>query len=143
MAARETLTVDFAGLPEPAAGVTRAWYLEVAARHEVQKQAGRTEPSAPVDAVTAFAFAPARPNPTTGRTVFEFATPIDCHARLDVFDLLGRRVAVPLDGTVSAGRRAIEWNGLGDGGDRVRAGLYVCRLQAGAFTAERKLLIVP
>lgn len=41
VAARETLTVDFALLPEPADGVTRSWYLEVTARHEEPERAAQ------------------------------------------------------------------------------------------------------
>jgi hypothetical protein len=143
VAARETLTVDFAGLPEPAAGVTRAWYLEVTARHEQPERRASTARSIPVAPATAFAFDRARPNPTTGRTTFEFATPVACDARLELFDLLGRRVAVAHDAPVGPGRHAIEWNGADASGARVRAGLYVCRLHAGAHWAEKKLLIVP
>jgi hypothetical protein len=143
VAARDTLTVDFAFLPEPPEGVTRSWYFEVTARHEEPERAAQFARSVPLPTVTAFAFHPARPNPSTGRTTFEFAVPTACRAQLEVFDLMGRKVANPHDAAIGAGRHTIEWNGADENGSRVHAGLYVCRLQAGSFRAERKLLIVP
>jgi D-alanyl-D-alanine carboxypeptidase len=43
------------------------------------------------------------PNPFAGETVIRFAIPERTHARLDVYDALGRLVATPVDGMLDAG----------------------------------------
>jgi hypothetical protein len=142
VAAHDTLTVDFAALPAPGIGVTRAWYLEVTAQHEEPERQVPMARAAKASPVSSFQFARVRPNPTTGSTTFEFSLPLESEVRLEVFDLLGRKVATPHAARLGAGRHAIEWDGAGNGAARVSAGLYVCRLEAGAFRAEKKLLIV-
>ena len=143
VAAQETLTVDFAAVPEPAPGTTRAWYLEVTARHEEPERGVYSARSTSAAPVTPFAFERVRPNPSTGQTTFDFSLPGERRVRLEVFDLLGRRIATPHDGIARAGRHTLTWDGTATGGARVQAGLYVCRLEAGVDRAERKLLIVP
>ena len=130
-------------LVDAAPGTTRAWYLEVTARHEEPERGVYSARSTSAAPVTPFAFERVRPNPSTGQTTFDFSLPGERRVRLEVFDLLGRRIATPHDGIARAGRHTLTWDGTATGGARVQAGLYVCRLEAGVDRAERKLLIVP
>ncbi|MEM1042156.1 MAG: agmatine deiminase family protein [Bacteroidota bacterium] len=78
------------------------------------------------------------PNPFAQRTTLTFDANTDADARLAVYDVLGREVAVVLDGPVEAGthRAAFDASGLA-------AGVYVYRLilgdtvQAGRMTLVR------
>lgn len=63
--------------------------------------------------------------------------------RLEVFDLQGRRIAKLADGFFPAGFHSSGWNGQLAGGGLAQAGVYVYRLQAGSFRAQRKLVLVP
>jgi subtilisin family serine protease len=51
------------------------------------------------------------PNPVTGAATFEVRAPLrPAHARLSVFDVLGRRVAVPFDGILAPGLNRLRFD---------------------------------
>lgn len=85
---------------------------------------------------TAFALADPRPNPFTTGTVVAFDLPELAAVRLAVYDVLGREVAVLAEGGLEAGRYTLVFDG-----QRLPAGVYVVRLQAGAFTASRRMTL--
>ena len=58
-----------------------------------------------------------------------FSLPGEAHARLQVLDAGGRRVAA-LQGTFGAGHHLWQWDGRLAGGARARAGLYFVRLSS-------------
>jgi hypothetical protein len=57
--------------------------------------------------------------------------------RLAVYDLLGREVAVLVDGVQSPGRHEVVFDAR-----NLASGVYVYRLTAGAFSASKKMTIV-
>ncbi|HTM58319.1 MAG TPA: family 43 glycosylhydrolase [Candidatus Udaeobacter sp.] len=59
---------------------------------------------------------------------FEIASREAAPARLDLIDVAGRRVASLLDGEVTAGITARDWNGTDAAGRRVGAGVFFARL---------------
>jgi uncharacterized repeat protein (TIGR01451 family) len=91
---------------------------------------------------TAFALAPARPNPFRGATTLEFDVPSDGAARLRLVDVAGRVVRTLVDGPVAAGRYRPVWDGRNDGGQRVSNGVYFVRLESGSFRETRKLVLI-
>lgn len=78
------------------------------------------------------------PNPFGPSTTIHFSLdhPAE-HARLEVFDLLGRPVALLLDGPLVAGTHNVAFNAKGLAG-----GLYLYRLSAGGHVWSRKMLLV-
>ena len=92
---------------------------------------------------TNFVLHQSEPNPTGGMTRIRFDLPIERLVRLDVFDLLGRRVATLADRNYSAGSHSTEWDLRDDNGAPVGAGVYVYRISAGAFRAKGKMSVVP
>ena len=44
-------------------------------------------------------------------------------------------------GTLEAGRHEAAWNGQSEAGQRVGAGLYFYRLQAGTFSETRRMVL--
>jgi hypothetical protein len=89
----------------------------------------------------AFALAPAYPNPFAHTATVEYHIAERADVRLEVFDLLGRRVAVLADGVHDAGRYTARWDGS-MGGASAASGIYVYRLRAGSFTASNKLVLL-
>jgi len=65
-----------------------------------------------------------------------FSLPLAGRARLEVFDAMGRRTAVILDESVSAGRHRVQWQ------TRIPAGIYVCRLEALGEGETWKIMLV-
>ncbi len=63
------------------------------------------------------------PNPSRGAVTMRFVLPRAMHARLDVLDVAGRRVATLADGEHAAGEHALAWRPVA-----VRPGVYFARL---------------
>lgn len=86
--------------------------------------------------------APASPNPFNPRTTLAFAIARAGTARLEVFDVCGRRVAILAGGPVEAGRHEVVWDGRADSGREVPSGTYYARLVAMGETITRKMTLV-
>src|SRR5262245_35510011 len=69
------------------------------------------------------------PNPSHGDVTVEFALRTAGRARLEVFDVAGREVAVALDRDLGAGRWQSQWDGRTQDGRAASAGVYYLRLQ--------------
>jgi fibronectin type 3 domain-containing protein len=82
------------------------------------------------------------PNPFNPATTIKFGLPSKSDVRLQVFDVLGRRVAILADGPMEAGYHEIIWDGRNDSGGHVASGIYFYRLQSGEFASIRKMLIL-
>jgi hypothetical protein len=84
---------------------------------------------------------PAAPNPFRAATDLRFALPAPARARLEVFDVAGRRVATPVaDELLPAGAHVVAWDGRDASGRRVASGVYFLRLTAGPETRTGKVL---
>ena len=99
-----------------------------------------------VDRVPAAAFlAQNQPNPFNPTTRIDYGIPADAGAvavQLDIFDVQGRRVRALVRGTQQPGAHAALWDGRNDSGQRVQSGVYFYRLQAGAQTLTRKMMLL-
>lgn len=82
---------------------------------------------------------PASPNPFTGSTRFGFSLPAAGHARIDLFDVSGRRVRTLFDGAAEAERGEVAWNGADDAGRALPAGVYWARLSTERGTTSGKV----
>lgn len=79
----------------------------------------------------------ARPNPATDTARIDFDLASEVAARLEVFDALGRRIAVPVDATLGAGQYQPEVDVSG-----WPQGVYVYRLSLGGRPAGTGRLVV-
>jgi hypothetical protein len=82
------------------------------------------------------------PNPFNPQTSIRFELREAGPVRLEVYDLAGRRVASLLHEVRDAGAHEVVWRGEDDTGRRAASGVYVCRLQAGGVTSNRRLALV-
>uniref|UniRef100_A0A832I305 Choice-of-anchor D domain-containing protein n=1 Tax=Eiseniibacteriota bacterium TaxID=2212470 RepID=A0A832I305_UNCEI len=99
--------------------------------------------SAPVAALPAASrlFAP-YPNPLRGSATVRFDLARPAAARVEVFDLAGRRVARLADRAFEPGSYRLEWNGADDAGRPVGAGLYFVRLSGDGVAPSTARLAV-
>jgi hypothetical protein len=77
------------------------------------------------------------PNPFNPTTTLAFELPKAEYLSLRVFDVLGREIAVLQEGMSEAGTHRVTF----DGGN-LPSGIYFARLEAGAFTQTRKLMLL-
>jgi hypothetical protein len=83
------------------------------------------------------------PNPFNPATVIRFALPAAGHARLDILDVRGARIATLLDAHLPSGAARATWDGRDAGGRRVSAGVYVYRLATAEAVVSRKMALLP
>lgn len=84
---------------------------------------------------------PNYPEPFRATTRIEYALPERQEVRLAVYDVLGRRVAVLVDGSQSAGFHHLQWPRSG-GSRPLASGMYFLRLRTGSTTKTERLVVV-
>lgn len=77
------------------------------------------------------------PNPFNPATTISYALPEASEVTLEVFDMLGRKVAVLVTGNKPAGIYNVTFNANG-----LNSGIYIYRLRAGSYTECRKLTLL-
>jgi hypothetical protein len=75
------------------------------------------------------------PNPFNPSTVVSFQVPASSRVRMVVYDLLGREVAVLVDGIKPAGTHTAAWNAAGRA-----SGVYFYRLEASPESGEKRFV---
>ena len=83
-----------------------------------------------------------QPNPARTGTTIQFVLASPMEVALDVFDVVGRKVASLEGGLMTPGRHESPWDLTDDAGNTVASGVYFYRLEAGDETLTRKLIVV-
>ncbi len=77
------------------------------------------------------------PNPFNPEAVIEYTLPDRAHVSLRVYDVAGRLVTTLVDDVRAVGLHRVMWRPRG-----TASGVYFCRLQVGAFSLSRKLVLL-
>ena len=85
---------------------------------------------------------PGYPNPFRQKTTLTYTVPDSGPVKLEVFDVLGRRVRVLVDERKEAGTYEVTWNGGNDAGRSVASGVYLGRLTFNGQTITQKMVHV-
>jgi len=90
-----------------------------------------------------FTLAQNYPNPFNGRTVIEFtvAAGLPGQARVDVIDILGRKVKTVFEGPVEPGVHQVVWNGTDRNGRPVASGVYFYRIVGDRGVSETRRMV--
>ncbi|WKZ72421.1 MAG: M14 family zinc carboxypeptidase [Ignavibacteriaceae bacterium] len=75
------------------------------------------------------------PNPFNPETVIRFTTPVDGNVSIVVYDILGNKVASPVDGFVKAGSHSVTFKPSG-----LVSGIYFYEMTAPTFSKKLKML---
>lgn len=87
-----------------------------------------------------FALHSTSPNPFERSTQIRFELPQTSRVQIEVFDAQGRRVRNLADRSFEPGVHSLEWDGADASGRRVGPGVYLVRMRAGGFRAERRVV---
>ncbi len=82
------------------------------------------------------------PNPMIGKTNIDYQVGINGRVKLAIYSLSGRVVKTLVDGTKKAGIYKAVWNGRDDTGNRVVAGIYICKLVNGGKMISKKITVI-
>ncbi|MGH7495899.1 MAG: T9SS type A sorting domain-containing protein [bacterium] len=86
---------------------------------------------------TIFALEQNYPNPFNPSTAIAFSLPTNVNVTLEVYSLLGQKVATLVDSKLAAGNHTFTWNA-----QNAPSGLYFYRLEAKGFSQIRKMLLL-
>jgi hypothetical protein len=81
------------------------------------------------------------PNPASDRARFSFTLPRASDARIDVFDVTGRRVREIARGVYPAGTSEVQWDLRDDRDHAVDSGVYFVGLHVGGESSRRRIVI--
>ncbi len=100
-------------------------------------------------APTEFTLSDNFPNPFNTTTTLQYALPLSSEINLEIFDILGRKIATLAKGPHAGGRYTVHWNGKNSAGLNMSTGLYFYRLSAQAtesskmkYTQVRKMVLI-
>jgi C1A family cysteine protease len=82
------------------------------------------------------------PNPFSAAVAIRYSLGEQTRVRLEIFDLLGRRIAVPQNGVLDAGPHYTHWIPESQASERLSSGIYWARLQAGDRMYLRRLVLL-
>ncbi len=88
------------------------------------------------------------PNPFNSRTSIEYQVSDSgigqdgTTVHLAIHNVLGQRVKVLVDEVQAPGEYLVNWDGRNDAGQEVASGRYFYRLNAGEFSASKKMILV-
>ena len=82
------------------------------------------------------------PNPFNPSTMIPYQLPAAMHVRLEVFNILGQRIATLVDGERPAGFHTASWDATDAAGEAVGAGVYLYRLSGDGVQATRSMLLI-
>ena len=85
------------------------------------------------------------PNPFNPETNITFDIPANSpgeHIRLEIFDLLGRKVRTLASGHYAPGTYSMQWNATDDAGLPVASGIYVYRLSSPSTNVTKKMVLI-
>ena len=82
----------------------------------------------------------ARPNPFSASTTVAFTLAQSGRVQVEVFDVLGQRVAQVVDRVLPAGRNQVVWDGRRADGRAAASGLYYVRVKSAEMNAARKVV---
>jgi len=81
------------------------------------------------------------PNPFNPETTFRFDLPEIVYVRLEIYNLLGHRIATLVDSRRPAGIYTQIWDGKDQRGNTVASGIYFYKLTAGDFVQVKKMVL--
>jgi len=82
------------------------------------------------------------PNPFNPETIIRYQLARQGYVKLEVFNTLGHKIRILVDGVQNTGEHIAVWNGLNDAGTRVAGGLYFYRLTTNDFNTTKKMILI-
>jgi hypothetical protein len=82
------------------------------------------------------------PNPFNPSTTIEYEVPTAGQVKIEIFNLLGEKVATIVDEQREPGFYTVQWNGHDHNGHLLGSGVYLYRLKSASFTNVKKMVLL-
>jgi hypothetical protein len=77
------------------------------------------------------------PNPLNAQTTISYSLPTVSEVKIDIFDILGRKIETLVSGNQPAGKHSIIWNA-----EKASSGMYFYRIEAGSYSDTKRCLLL-
>ena len=108
--------------------------------HDAQSPKNAAESS--MDVVGTTALGDAEPNPFNPVTRISFSVSEASKVRIGVYDVNGKLVKSLVNSRMERGRYSTIWDATNMYGKSMASGLYICRMEAGRFVTQKKLILL-
>jgi hypothetical protein len=129
--------LEFSFAPTPAAGELKRDYI--------LRAVGRYQPDNSVFSdilPVSFQLYHNYPNPFNPVTTIRYDLPDASQVKLEVYNVLGQRVATLVDESQEAGQHQVDWNSVDSDGRPVASGIYFYRLTADEYIETKKMMLL-
>ena len=82
------------------------------------------------------------PNPFNSSTIISFTLPNRSEVRIEIFDILGRRIKTLLDQSMGVGVHKVSWDGKDQQNRDVSSGAYFCTILVNGFFLREKVVMI-
>lgn len=82
------------------------------------------------------------PNPFNPLTTIQFDLPKEELVKIEIFNVLGKKVCTLVDKKMPAGSHGVIWEAQNSFGEEVASGLYIYQMRAGSFMSVKKLILL-
>jgi len=82
------------------------------------------------------------PNPFNPSTTIPYSIDKSGYVNLSVYNIIGQKVRILIDGYQAAGSHVVTWNGFDDDGKNTGAGVYIYQLKSINHSESRKMLLI-
>ncbi len=82
------------------------------------------------------------PNPFNPTTTIKYDVPVQSRVIMNIYDGLGQLIKSLVNDIKEPGRYTVTWDGRNSDNQPAASGLYICRIEAGNFSAIRKMLLL-
>jgi len=128
------------GIGYVAGGAVVAWHDARSNSSVYGTRRGNPDLVAVESGPSALSLANAWPNPFRASVTFRLGLPEAEDVRLEVFDLLGRKIRTIARGRFDPGPHTFHWDGRSDRGDESATGIYLVRARVGGQVLHQQVV---
>ncbi|MEJ2635409.1 MAG: T9SS type A sorting domain-containing protein [Calditrichia bacterium] len=96
----------------------------------------------PAAMINSFSLEQNYPNPFNPATHIRYNLPVTTTLTVEVYNILGKKVATLFEGKQNAGAHTLIWNGTDNAGSRVASGVYFYKMSSPEFTQIKKMMLL-
>ncbi len=96
----------------------------------------------PAAMINSFSLEQNYPNPFNPATHIRYNLPVSTTLSVEIYNILGKKVATLFEGKQNAGAHTLIWNGTDNAGSRVASGVYFYKMSSPEFTRIKKMMLL-